>query len=79
MPFLGVMKLLAVVVLLIGKCGDITVGAYAGLFFYGLGAFMTHATIGDGAQEIMGSVILMGLTLSSYFLWRKTRGARGGY
>jgi hypothetical protein len=76
MPFLGVLKLLGAVTLLIGRRGDLTVGAYAGLLFYGLGAFVLHATAGDAPAMMVGSILIIAFTLASYFLWRKTRGRR---
>ncbi len=82
MPFLGVLKLLGIAVLLWGRRSDLTVGAYAGFFFYGLGAVATHLTYGDAFQEAMGGVIITVFVLASYFLWRRTRGrvaARVGY
>ena len=76
MPFLGVLKLLGIAVLLWGRRSDLTVGAYAGFFFYGLGALATHLTYGDPLQEGLGAVVIIIFVLASYFLWRRTRGAR---
>ncbi len=74
MPFLGVLKLLGIAVILWGRRSDVTVGAYAGFIFYGLGAIATHLTYGDSLQEALGGVIVTGVATASYFLWRRTRG-----
>ena len=73
MPFLGVLKILAALTILTGRRGDLTIGAYAGIFFYGLGAVMLHLAGGDALPMAGGGILLTLLSLSSYALWRRTR------
>lgn len=74
MPFLGTLKILAVITILWGRRNDLTIGAYAGVFFYGVGAVALHLTSGDPLPAAGGGIFLTLLALTSYALWRRTRG-----
>ena len=71
LPFLGILKILGVVTILLVRRGDVTVGAYAGMLFYGLGAIATHISVGDPASATLGGFLITALSLSSYFLWKR--------
>ena len=67
MALLGFWKVLAVIALLAPKFSLIKEWAYAGFFFVASGAFLSHATIGDPVGEIFPSVLLMILTVVSWY------------
>ena len=70
-PFLGVMKVLAIIVLLFIKNDDLKIAAFAGLTFYGIGAAYAHIAFGDGFASGAPGFVMIALTLGTYFLWKK--------
>jgi len=76
MPFLGAMKILGVLAILASYRHDLTVGAYAGVFFYGLGAAALHLTAGETIGQAFPALLVSVLALASYALWRRTRGRK---
>jgi uncharacterized membrane protein YphA (DoxX/SURF4 family) len=73
LPLLGVAKLLAVPALLVPRFARLKEWAYAGLTFNMLGASYSHVMAGDGPQQILTPIVLLGLIMASYFLRPATR------
>ncbi|MEM7659697.1 MAG: DoxX family protein [Bacteroidota bacterium] len=71
LPFFGIAKLLAVVVLLVPAFRPLKQSAYVGLFWYFLGAVYSHIAVGDSIELSIGAVIALILVLVSYATWRK--------
>lgn len=65
---LGTWKLLGVVAILIPKYPIIKEWAYAGFFFLSTGAFISHVASHHPVQEMVGSLLLLVLTLLSWYL-----------
>lgn len=70
-PFNGAMKLLGTVVILFVGNIHLKIGAYAGMLFYGSGAFYAHIAIGDPIAASIPAFMMVAFTLASYFLWKK--------
>lgn len=68
MTLLGVLKLLGVIVVLAPKLPLLKEWAYAGFFFAMLGAAYSHIVSGDPFNEIFPSLLLLALTLLSWYL-----------
>lgn len=64
---LGVCKILGVVALLIPKFPLIKEWAYAGFFFMMSGAMFTHIAAGNAMSEIFPSLLLLILTVVSWY------------
>lgn len=68
LTILGVWKILGVATVLAPKFPQIKEWAYAGFFFVTSGAAISHITMGDPFGEIVPSLLLLVLTVtSSYF------------
>ena len=67
LTILGVWKLLGVVAVLVPKFPLLKEWAYAGFFFAMSGAVFSHLAAGDGAKEFFGPVLLLVLTLVSWY------------
>ncbi len=67
LTLLGVWKILGVVTVLIPKFPLLKEWAYAGFFFAMLGAVFSHLASGDGAKEFFGPILLLILTVVSWF------------
>lgn len=67
LTLLGVWKLLGVIAILIPKFGLLKEWAYAGFFFAMSGAVFSHLACGDGAKELFGPVLLIILTIFSWY------------
>ena len=67
LTILGVWKILGVVALLIPKFPLLKEWAYAGFFFIMTGAIFSHIAIGDTATEILPSLLLLLLTVTSWY------------
>jgi len=67
MTILGVWKMLGVVAVLIPKFPLLKEWAYAGFFFSMSGAILSHIASGDAAKEIFPSLLLLVLTLISWY------------
>ena len=67
LTLLGVWKLLGVVAILIPKFGLLKEWAYAGFFFAMSGAVVSHLACGDGAKELFGPLLLIVLTIFSWY------------
>ena len=67
LTILGVWKILGVVAVLIPKFPLLKEWAYAGFFFVMSGAMISHIFIGDPASELIPSLLLLILTLISWY------------
>jgi uncharacterized membrane protein YphA (DoxX/SURF4 family) len=67
LTILGIWKMLGVVAVLIPKFPLLKEWAYAGFFFVMSGAVFSHLACGDGAKEYFGPVLLIILTLASWY------------
>jgi uncharacterized membrane protein YphA (DoxX/SURF4 family) len=67
LTILGVWKILGVIAILIPKFPLIKEWAYAGFFFAMSGAVISHLAIGDGAKELFGPMLLIVLTVVSWY------------
>ena len=64
---LGICKILGVIVLLIPKFPLLKEWAYAGFFFMMSGAVFTHIAAGNSMSELFPSLLLLFLTLVSWY------------
>ena len=67
LTLLGIWKILGVVAVLIPKFGLLKEWAYAGFFFAMSGAVFSHLAVGDGVKELFGPLLLMALTILSWY------------
>ena len=67
LTIIGVWKLLGVVAVLIPKFPLLKEWAYAGFFFAMSGAVFSHLAVGDSAKEFFGPVLLLTLTVTSWY------------
>jgi len=67
LTILGIWKLLGVVAVLIPKFPLLKEWAYAGFFFAMSGAVFSHIASGDGAIELFGPMLLIILTVVSWY------------
>jgi hypothetical protein len=67
LTILGVWKILGVIAILIPKYPLIKEWAYAGFFFAMSGATISHICIGHPAAEIFPSILLLVLTIVSWY------------
>ena len=68
LSLLGVWKLLGVAALLIPKTPVLKEWAYAGFFFAMSGAVISHLARHNAAQELFGPLLLLLLTMLSWYL-----------
>ncbi|KLT70430.1 DoxX family protein [Flavobacterium sp. ABG] len=64
---LGVWKILGVIAILIPKFPLLKEWAYAGFFFAMSGAVFSHLYCGDSVKELFGPVLLIVLTVVSWY------------
>ena len=67
LTLLGVWKILGVIAILIPKFPLLKEWAYAGFFFAMSGAVFSHLACGDGAKELFGPILLIVLTVTSWY------------
>ena len=67
LTLLGIWKILGVVVVLIPKFTLLKEWAYAGFFFAMSGAVFSHIAVGDGAGETLPPLLLLVLTVVSWY------------
>lgn len=72
---LGVWKILGVIAILIPKFPLLKEWAYAGFFFAMSGAVFSHLYCGDSAKELFGPVLLIVLTVVSWYFRPTSRKA----
>lgn len=66
LPFLGICKLLGVVVILIPQYRVLKEWAYAGFVFTLLGALYSHAMNENSISDFAPAILLLALTITSY-------------
>jgi uncharacterized membrane protein len=64
---LGVWKILGVIAVLIPKFGLVKEWAYAGFFFAMSGAMFSHLAVGDPVTAMLPSLLLLILTIVSWY------------
>lgn len=67
LTLLGICKVLGVAAILVPKKPLIKEWAYAGFFFVMFGAIFSHLASGDGFKEIIPSLLLVVLTIISWY------------
>ncbi len=67
LTILGVWKMLGIAVLLVPKLPLLKEWAYAGLFFAMSGAVFSHLATGNAAGELFGPLLLLVLTVASWY------------
>lgn len=67
LTLLGIWKILGVVAVLVPKFTLLKEWAYAGFFFSMSGAIYSHIASGDDAKELFGPVLLLILTVVSWY------------
>ena len=67
LTLLGIWKILGVIAVLIPKFGLVKEWAYAGFFFAMSGAVYSHLAIGDEAISLFGPLLLLVLTVLSWY------------
>jgi hypothetical protein len=67
LTILGVWKILGVIAVLVPKFPLVKEWTYAGFFFAMSGAVFSHIAIGDGAAEFFGPILLLVLTVLSWY------------
>lgn len=73
LTILGVWKLLGVLAVLAPKMPVLKEWAYAGFFFAMSGAAISHMVLRDPVTEILPSVLLLTLTIISWYLRPESR------
>jgi len=73
LTILGVWKILGVIAVLIPKFALIKEWAYAGFFFAMSGAIFSHIAVGDSMSEIFPSLLLLILTVVSWYFRPENR------
>jgi uncharacterized membrane protein YphA (DoxX/SURF4 family) len=68
LTIIGIWKLLGVVAVLIPKFPLLKEWAYAGFFFAMVGAIISHIAVGDPLQDIFPPLLLLILTVASWYL-----------
>lgn len=67
LTILGIWKILGVTTVLLPKFPLIKEWAYAGFFFAMSGAVISHIAVGDSATELFGPILLIVLTVISWY------------
>lgn len=67
LTILGIWKILGVIAVLIPEFPLLKEWAYAGFFFAMSGAIISHLAMGDAAKEFFGPVLLLALTIVSWY------------
>ncbi len=73
LTLLGIWKMLGVIAVLLPKLPLLKEWAYAGFFFSMTGALFSHIASGDPAMESFGPVLLLILTLVSWYFRPESR------
>ncbi len=67
LTILGFWKILGVIALLVPRFPLLKEWAYAGFFFIMTGAAFSHVAVGDAASELIPSLLLLTLTVLSWY------------
>jgi hypothetical protein len=79
MYILGAWKILATIAILVPRFRLLKEWAYAGSFFVWSGALVSHIALGDALTAIMPSVILLLLTILSWYFRPENRKFSGNF
>ncbi|MEI9808282.1 MAG: DoxX family protein [Bacteroidota bacterium] len=71
MVIFGVAKILGVIAVLQPKYKTIKEWAYAGFVINCAGAFASRIAVGDSGLELIFPLIILAITLFSYFVWKR--------
>lgn len=66
-PLLGVWKILGIIAVLMPRLPLLKEWTYAGFFFAMSGAVVSHIAVGDPAKELFGPILLIILTIVSWY------------
>ena len=77
LPFIGLAKILGVIVILLPMFQTLKEWAYAGLVFDLIGAFYSHLSVGDGPGNWIFAIVGLLLVVSSYGLYRSKMNYQG--
>jgi hypothetical protein len=72
LTILGIWKLLGVIAVLIPRYPLVKEWAYAGFFFAMSGAIFSHVAVGDPVKELLPPLLLLVLTVLSWYFRRLT-------
>jgi hypothetical protein len=67
LTLLGIAKFLGAIAVLVPKFPVLKEWAYAGFFFIMSGAIFSHIAVGDAANELVPSLLLLVLTMISWY------------
>ena len=67
LTIIGIWKILGVIALVIPRNPLLKEWAYAGFFFIMTGAIFSHIALGDPAAELIPSLLLLVLTITSWY------------
>lgn len=73
LTIIGIWKILGVIAVLVPKFPVVKEWAYAGFFFVMLGAVFSHLAISDPAKELFGPILLLVLTIVSWYFRPQSR------
>lgn len=73
LALLGLWKILGVIAVLLPKTPVLKEWAYAGFFFAMSGAAVAHIAVGDAVQEILPCLLLLLLTVVSWYFRPESR------
>jgi len=73
LTILGIWKILGVITVLAPKLPVLKEWAYAGFFFAMSGAAISHIALGDPVTEILPSLLLLTLTIVSWYFRPESR------
>ncbi len=73
LTILGVWKILGTIAVLVPRFGLVKEWAYAGFFFTTTGAFFSHVAVGDSWKEFSPSLLLLALTVLSWYFRPESR------
>jgi DoxX-like family len=78
LPFLGVMKLLGTIAVVVPVFRRLREAAYAGIIFYFIGATYCHIAVGDGFDKYAVTLVILAITVLSYWYSLKLYGEYNG-
>jgi hypothetical protein len=67
LTIIGVWKIAGVIAVLVPRSPLVKEWAYAGFFFTMSGAIFSHAVVGDPAKDFFGPILLLVLTVVSWY------------
>jgi hypothetical protein len=71
MVIFGVAKILGVIAILQTRYPTLKEWAYGGFIINCVGAFASRMAVGDGGFELIFPLIILAITITSYFVWKR--------